>query len=159
MTMLTDVVYGIHAQLGYTVLSPTNRHIAIRGMKSPNFHRLFNNEKTYRKWARTRSFSFHHSTFCSVHFDLIKKSDTKENKLPQTSIFISYFPNFSKYFLFMTNRPPAIIGVSIAVVGSLWRSARSSKLKYSHLNTCWGWSRNVSIVIPRPFKIFSEWTD
>lgn len=57
--------------------------------------------------------------------------------LPQTSIFISYFPNFSKYFLFITKRPPAIMGVSIEVVGSLCRSARSSNDKYSHLNTYW----------------------
>lgn len=35
----------------------------------------------------------------------------------------------------MTNKPPAIIGVRIAVEGSFCRSTRSSGLKYSHLKT------------------------
>lgn len=51
---------------------------------------------------------------------------------PHTSIFISYVPNFSKYFLSIENKPPAIIGVLMIPVGSVRRAALSGPLKYSH---------------------------
>lgn len=40
--MCTDVVYGIRARLDCTEVFPVNRRIAIHGMKSPDFRRLFN---------------------------------------------------------------------------------------------------------------------
>lgn len=54
---------------------------------------------------------------------------------PQTSIFMSYLPSFSKYALLITKRPPAIIGVWIGDVGSFCLICLSCWERYSHLNT------------------------
>jgi len=54
---------------------------------------------------------------------------------PQTSIWVSYLPSFSKYALLMTNSPPAIMGVLMACVGSFCLACRSAWLRYSHLKT------------------------
>lgn len=55
----------------------------------------------------------------------------------------------------MTNNPPAIIGVRIAVEGSFCRSTRSSGLRYSHLKT---YTRNMIVLkIHIYYRLVSEW--
>lgn len=54
---------------------------------------------------------------------------------PHTSIFISYLPNFSKYALFITNSPPAIIGVRIAYKFWNWLILNAYAIKTTYL--CW----------------------
>lgn len=149
----TDGACEKRGPLCCTGLSQDFHRIAIHEMIFPNFRHLL----IIHPFVRTKTANAHTRKWKEKEKNKITKMSLakKEKKprpiwhafkwkkwwnvslyVPQTSIFISYLPNFSKYFLLITKRPPAIIGVSMAVVGSLCRWARSSMLRYSHLNTC-----------------------